>query len=118
MAEIPIERKAGRNRLPLLLLGLLLVALLAYWFLRPAPVGTAAGADSTRAVATDTALRAPPAAGAAGAAAASAADSQALRPAGVPGGNAAGTGAADTNGGANGGAKGGTAAGTSTGSGQ
>ncbi len=50
MAEIPIQRKESRNWLPLLLLGLLLLALLGYCFFRPrdtAPV--AAGADSTRA---------------------------------------------------------------------
>lgn len=49
MAEIPIQRKESRNWLPLLLLGLLLLAILGYCFLRPrdtTPV--AAGADSTR----------------------------------------------------------------------
>jgi hypothetical protein len=67
MAEIPIERKQGRNWLPLLLLALLALALLAYCFQRsrtPDPVAGAAGAaDSLTRV--DTA--APSAAGAAAA---------------------------------------------------
>lgn len=50
MAEIPIERKERSNLLPLLLLGLLLLGILGYCFLRPKPAAVVTGADSTRAV--------------------------------------------------------------------
>ena len=63
MAEIPIERKESRNWLPLLLLGLLLLAILGYCFLRPrATTPVAATADSTATVGAAPATAAPAAA--------------------------------------------------------
>jgi hypothetical protein len=50
MAEIPIERKEGRNWLPLIL-GLLALLALAYCFLRPKDTTTAARSADTAAVA-------------------------------------------------------------------
>ena len=55
MAEIPIERKARPNWLPLLLGALVLLALLGYCFLRPRDVAPVVGtADTTRATTATT----------------------------------------------------------------
>ena len=67
MAEIPIERKEGRNWLPLILLGLLVLALLGYCFTRRGD--DAVVADTTATVGDTTGA----AVGAAGAGAAGAA---------------------------------------------
>jgi hypothetical protein len=53
MAEIPIERKEGRNWLPLLLGGLLLLALLGYCFSRRGADPATTTADSTAVGVTD-----------------------------------------------------------------
>lgn len=62
MAEIPIERKEGRNWLPLILGLLALLAILSYCFTRRTPDTAARPADST-AVATAPAARADTGAG-------------------------------------------------------
>lgn len=67
MAEIPIERKPARNWLPLVLLGLLALALLAYCFARDGDDPAAVGGDTTGAVSGDTTVA--PSVGAAGASA-------------------------------------------------
>lgn len=70
MAEIPIERKKGTNWLPLLLLGLLALALLAYCYSRrdaaPATADTTAAVGDTALTGTGAAAGAAGAAGATG----------------------------------------------------
>jgi hypothetical protein len=68
MAEIPIERKEGRNWLPLLLLGLLALALLVFFLRRDRAEPGVATADSTATTTSTGAVAG--AAGAAGGAAA------------------------------------------------
>jgi len=50
MAEIPIDRKEGRNWLPLILGLLLLLALLGYWFTRNRGAETAGGTTDSATV--------------------------------------------------------------------
>lgn len=91
MAEIPIERKQSRSWVPLALLGLLLLLILGYCFLRPrdvTPVGAGADSARTATVGADTARGAMGAAGATTGAAAGAMGAAATGGAGSGAGSA------------------------------